>query len=390
MYIKQLLFVFVLLVATMSTSCGNSTADNLKPAKNLIIPKDSIKPVGIFNDLSKYLGGMPIEESSELFKYTKIKHWKNYCKESDTVWGTFRIKTLNKVVDWAKTEIPNINEQYKTIFYPFSGPDYLYVSNLFPKATKYIMFGLEAAGMPPDPKALFMDSAKIFNEIDTTIHDALSLSYFRTIDMAHDLVNKNINGTLPVMLLFIARTNNTVLNVKPVEINAKGEIAYLPEFKRENLINKVNKGVEITLFDNKTKLEKQVYYFSADISDAGLAANKNCKLFFQKLDTTLITYLKSASFLMHREKFTTIRNTVLNKSLTILQDDSGVRFKFYDRKKWDIQLYGVYTKPLDLFKGFIEYDLIKAYKEENPKPLNFTIGYLTDSNMLLAKKKGKK
>ena len=371
--------------ACQNTTVNSQTSDTKKDSVD-IHPADTIKVVGQFNEMAKYIAGMAIDEKSPVAQYTNISQYKTYCLQSDSVWKKFGEVTLEKVDDWAKSEIADVNNVHKTIFYPFSGPDYLYVGHFFPKADKIIMFGLEPVGIPPVPSEMFKDSLKVFSDIDTAMHDALNLKYFRTIDMARDLRNKNVKGTLPVIMLFVARTGNVLINVRPVELNADGNIAYLNEFVEYFGNNQYNKGAELTIFDSKTNSRKTIYYFSADISDDGLKTNKNCKQFFTKLDTTMVTYIKSASFLMHRETFTFIRNTVFAKSKVILQDDSGIRFRFFDQKKWNIQLYGVYTKPFGLFARFMEYDLAKAYIDKKAKPLNFSIGYLTESNMLLAKK----
>ena len=89
---------------------------------------------------------------------------------------------------------------------------------------------------------------------------------------------------------------------------------------------------------------------------------------------------------MHKSYFSIIRNTVLNKSTLILQDDSGIGYKFFDQTKWDITLYGTYEKPIDLFKEHFEPDLFEAFKK-NAKPLNYRIGYSVKSALLLAQKK---
>ena len=70
----------------------------------------------------------------------------------------------------------------------------------------------------------------------------------------------------------------------------------------------------------------------------------------------------------------------------ILQDDSGIAYKFYDKAKWDITLYGTYEKPIPLFKDFYEADLFDAYKK-SAKPVDFRYGYNRKSNFLLAQKK---
>ena len=96
--------------------------------------------------------------------------------------------------------------------------------------------------------------------------------------------------------------------------------------------------------------------------------------------------VKSATYLMHKSYFSVIRNTVLQKSTLILQDDSGISYKFYDHSQWDITLFGKYTKPIPMFKEHYEADLFDAYKHVS-NTLDFRYGYNLESNILLAEKK---
>ncbi len=72
----------------------------------------------------------------------------------------------------------------------------------------------------------------------------------------------------------------------------------------------------------------------------------------------------------------------------VLQDDSGIAYKFFKKEAWDITLYGTYEKPINLFKDFYEPDLFEAFKKD-AKPLNYRIGYSTKSALILARKKQK-
>ena len=97
--------------------------------------------------------------------------------------------------------------------------------------------------------------------------------------------------------------------------------------------------------------------------------------------------VKSASYLMHEADFSYVRNAVLSKSKAILQDDSGISYKFFDKTKWDIQLYGVYNGPIPLFAKRYEKDLKEAFTKGNVKPITFQYGYGSHCALLIARKK---
>jgi hypothetical protein len=91
----------------------------------------------------------------------------------------------------------------------------------------------------------------------------------------------------------------------------------------------------------------------------------------------------------HHREFSVIRDLVLNNANTIMQDDSGMPFKYLVADTWKVQLYGKYTQPFGVFKYWAEPELAKAYSEPGVKPLPFRIGYgysAIPSNELVARR----
>ena len=62
----------------------------------------------------------------------KDPQWISYSKSFDTTWKRVDEKSLVKIKHWADTELTQINKETKTLFYPFSGPDFLYANTFFP------------------------------------------------------------------------------------------------------------------------------------------------------------------------------------------------------------------------------------------------------------------
>jgi len=128
-----------------------------------------------------------------------------------------------------------------------------------------------------------------------------------------------------------------------------------------------------------------MYYFPADFTDSALAMNPGCQKFLQSVDTNCTTLVKSASYLMHYPIFSFIRNIALKKSKYLLQDDSGIAFKFFDKTKWNIQLFGAYERPIPVFSYCYQADLKTAF-DKGAKPYDFKYGYGHGRNILLATK----
>ena len=82
-----------------------------------------------------------------------------------------------------------------------------------------------------------------------------------------------------------------------------------------------------------------------------------------------------------------IWNLIIKKSKAILQDDSGIAFRYMDAAKWNIQLYGAYNGPISLFANHFEKDLKKAYETEKVKEVPFQYGYGKSTALMLFKKK---
>lgn len=222
--------------------------------------------------------------------------------------------------------------------------------------------------------------------LDLSISDALTLSFFRTNDMADEINHKLITGTVPVLMLFLTRTGNHIADMRFFDLNDNGTIVY----RDTGLGNSGNKnaarGVAFAFKGTGDERLRNLLYISADISDKGLEHRRNVQSFLEKLQPDITTYVKSASYLMHKGYFSKIRSLILEKSTAIVQDDSAIPYRFFDNGAWDIRLYGTYSGPIDLFKVHLEKDLKEAYARDSKK-LGFRLGYANQSNVLVARKK---
>lgn len=387
---SSVFLVAAVIIVSMFFSCGGGNKENKKEKKDsIVVKKDSACPVDQkLTDISLYLAGMKLDEKSELYEMTKIPAWTNYARNTDTSWAKLGRKRTRPMTAWAKKEIPDLIKDLNTLFYPFSGPDFLHANALFPYAKKMILFGMEPVGDVPDFKKLKKEEiGPYFAFITKSLDDITNLSFFKTIDMSSDFSSTKVNGTIPIIMLFMARAGYQISTIKPVQIDTAGQFAEIPAFKNFKGEKSYNYGVEVKYIDPRDSIGcRTLYYFSCNIIDQGVASNKNLRLFLQKMDTNVVTFVKSASYLMHNTYFSVIRNTCFAKSKAILQDDSGIAYKYYDKKKWKINLYGVYTGPIQMFANRYEQDLKDAFTKEKVGTFTFKYGYGTNSNMLLARK----
>ncbi|HIK26879.1 MAG: hypothetical protein N3E45_09965 [Oscillatoriaceae bacterium SKW80] len=340
-----------------------------------------------FTDSAKFLAGIKVDEKSPLAAYQKSKAWNDHSYYFESAWKKLEQQQLSKIRKWTNTELKSINQTARTIFYPFSGPDFLYAHLFFPKGTEYVMVGLEPIGNILDitkiPAAHQIDGK--LQEINKSMNDILQLSFFRTKAMKVDLAEK---GVLPILFVFLARTNHRILDVQYFKLNKDASIQLLKNNKNNSKGEVL--GLKIDFVSEGETLVRNLYYFPLDLSNDGLQKTPEFKQFIKNLNKP-VTYLKAASYLMHNDEFSEIRNLILSQSTNLLQDDSGMPIKYFDRAKWNLKFYGSYTQPIDLFKVRYQPDLRKIYQSDPTiKPLNFGIGYqfeVNTSNLMLASRK---
>ena len=327
----------------------------------------------IYNDVARYLAGMHSEKGCKLdTSYTNNKSWKAYAEAAENKWEQYDTVRINILKKWSGRELANIDRPGRTLFYPFSGPDILHGNCLFPKADTTVMIGLEPVGSAPFLQKNTNDTlSTYFRSVNSSLYAILNFSFFRTAAMKTDL-RSEVNGTTPVMMIFLERTGNRVLDVRPIHINENGE----REFDEKGHSGFKMPGVEITYCRNDSTGESHLFYFSCDLSDEGFQKTNIPFVKFLKSLGSVNTYLKSASYLMYKDFFSGIRDLIIAQSDHILQDDSGIPNRFIDPANWSHQLYGKYSGVIPLFKGNEQPDLDSIFKHDKQrKDLEFGIGY---------------
>jgi hypothetical protein len=328
------------------------------------------------DDTARFLAGMPPSANSPLTPLTAEPSWQRHARFFDTAFAQLEQRQLSKIRAWAGT---NLAAPRPTMFYMFSGPDFLYADAFYSKATTYVLSALEPVGSVPDLTRLPRGGigAALYN-VERSMGSVLSFSFFITKLMKIDLRAGQLNGTLPILYVFLARSGKTIRDVSPIALDDKGAAYFANENPGKNAI----RGVRI-VFAGSDGEQRTLYYFSTDLSNPGVRSSG-----FLKFCETLApgnSLLKSASYLLHSGNFTTIRNFLLANSATIIQDDSGIPLAYYSPKKWRLFPFGRYAGPIDKFPGTYQ----PAYAElfSRAQPMDFGIGYRWrsyESNLLLS------
>jgi hypothetical protein len=381
MQVKNVIFSFVL-VGFIAVSCNSSNTKTTGTAEKKDSTKVENDPKVVvnkeLNDIALFIAGMQVDSASNLYKLTQSKEWINYKTDMDAAWKKF-FDMAENIKTWKNKEIAKTNDSVNTLFYPFGGPDYLFANIFFPNAKNYVLIGLENAGNPPSKESLSEDSLKDATHLyKSAISDVIQLSFFRTLDMNVELKTKTIDGTTPIIMLFLVRSGKEIVSITPMNLNEQGTLV-----KAES---KKHIAEDIAFVTKGDTAVHHVIYLSTNLADPSLSQDKGFMAFLKNLDSKSYAFVKSATYLMHKGYFSIIRNTVLDKASLLLQDASGIAYKYFDKSKWDIQLFGVYEKPIPLFKDFYEADLETAF-QKGSTPITFRYGYNKKSSMLLALKK---
>jgi len=330
------------------------------------------------DDTAKFLAGMMPYADSPLTPLTRDPAWQRHAKFFDTAFAQLEARQIAKIRAWSET---NLAAPKPTMFYMFSGPDFLYANAFYPHATTYVLSALEPPGSVPDLTRLPRGGvgAALYN-VERSLASILSFSFFITKQMKVDLHAGQISGTLPILYVFLARSGKTIRSVSPIALDDKGA-AY---FGNENPGPNAVRGARI-IFAGSDGVEKTLYYFSTDLSNIGVRASG-----FLKFCSTLApgnSLLKSASYLLHSGNFTTVRDYILANSATIIQDDSGIPLAYYSTRKWRFFPFGRYAGPISEFPGRYQESYAELFRRA--QPMDFGIGYRWrshESNLLLAVK----
>lgn len=292
------------------------------------------------NDTARFLAGMPVSGGSPLAPLMGDPAWKQHATYFNSAWTKLEARQLSKVRAWSGG---NLHRREPNVFYMFSGPDFLYANAFFPDARNYVLCGTEPVGSVPDIAKLNLGQA--LYGMEGSLNSVMNYSFFQTKQMRSDFSAAQLNGTIPVLMVFLARRGKTIQNISPTQ----------------------PRGVRID-FNGGT-----LYYFSVDLSN-GSVDRSGLLSFCRKLGRGE-SLLKSASYLPHESGFSNIDNFLLNQSDLIVEDDTGIPYHSFDPAQWQVRLYGVYQPPIDIFKQDFQPDLADAFAHSSPPALPFGIGY---------------
>jgi hypothetical protein len=321
------------------------------------------------DDIARFLAGRPVRNGAVLSQLQQADGYRRHSSEMARNWRVFASRRIAKQQAWSDDNIRPAIGNPRVLLYPFGGPDLMHAAALFSDASTYVLLGLEPAGALPyldnqDPATVTASLERLGRSMDSQ----LKHGYFITKDMKGDLMNGPLTGVTPILLAGLALMDATVESVQPLDAAGRP-------------------GVDIR-FRLPGAGSKRAIYVSGDLSNGGFNASYRNWLSSYGGSTA---YFKAASYLMHDSGFSGIREWVFGNCRGVVQDDSGIPYRYYDSSKWDVRLHGDYESPIALFTKHAQPDLRAAYDAiGSGPPIPFGSGYhikASEANLLIAVKR---
>jgi len=344
------------------------------------------KCIPAYNDLALFIGGIS-NPGGSLAACEGRPGWVRHARFFDRHWEKFNQRRLAPMREWAAKELAS--SQTATVFYPFSGPDFINAFTLFPRAKTYLLIALEPVGELPDFSN--RNEQNFFASLQHSLNDVLLLDFFITKKMRASISKSELKGTLPVLLFFLAREKARVLDVQYWLMKPDGTIEESPGGCPPERAAGIP-GVRIVFTGPGETSPQTLYYFQFNLANDSFGRNQHFVSFLKSFGP-MTSFTKAASYLMFGSNFAAIRQFILDQSLYVLQGDSGIPLKHFAAAVWDLRFYGTYDGPISLFRNCYQADMANRYRQgEDIQPLPFGIDYRhrrCTSNLLLASKKAK-
>jgi hypothetical protein len=373
--------------ATEEKAHGQASHNSANPNRPAILNPHSREA----DDAARFLAGLPGRDGSPYKTLESDPGWISYSKNIGELWGLYENRRKPGMQKFQKSELVGPPVDGSPIWYPFSGADALTMLTYFPGHQTYVMAALEPPGMVPRPEDFQPgELGKMLPGIGSTLESLLSKSFFVTREMDRQLRGQVTDGITEPVLILLARLNYRILSHTYVQVDDSGKLVPRATDVKRAAFGR-NRGIALEI-QRDSEPPATLYYISLNLDNAHMKDNSGFGAYIASLGKSS-TMLKATSYMLHSDSFSIIRNMILDRSALIVQDDSGIPWRFFQSPDWQVQLYGDYIKPFGKDFAFrAQADLREAYEAQRPtvKPIEFRMGYgagRVTSNLQVARRK---
>jgi hypothetical protein len=278
---KSVFFAALIFAATTTLVCSQTKAKDSAaavPAPAVVAqtatpPASSAPTFGnvtfdsALTDQARIYAGMIPFDTTRYPKLTSGNGWEMHHKIFEDDWTNLDIR-IQAMEAWRATELAGIATAGATLFYPFSGPDFLNADVFFPGCSQSVYISLEKTGEIPSPQMTEKTFVNFTEDIRTSLSVIFQRNYFITSRMSEQLHTPYLKGNLTLFMVFLARRNCAIVAINKIHIDSSGALMETPvdtgKAKRKQI-----GGMEIQYV--KAGGEGQVrklFYFSIDIQDS--------------------------------------------------------------------------------------------------------------------------
>jgi hypothetical protein len=304
-------------------------------------------------------GITPAAGDPALDRLVKLEAFAEHQKWMASHWGQARGR-ISAIESWRAQQVKISGGNNKTL--------------LFPDHRLYIFFSLERPGTLPDLESVTpVQFGKMLQDVRNAFRDIFERNYFITDYMSKQLTTPWIRGTVPIMATMMALMNLGIVRIEPVDLYP--ELTNTYEAMEAKRPRRLMRGVRIDFSSANGGSLHQLYYFSVDAADKWLEFYPGF-LDWVAQHRPASALLKSASYLLHDSQFEKTRAMILSSADYVIQDDTGIPYRFLQQSPWQVRLYGQYHRPIKGLRYGYQADLESAYKAKADVPdLPFPFGY---------------
>ncbi len=345
-----------------------------------------------WDHFAEFIAGVDLSAENIFIDLVNTKAYQDYKKNINKHWNKIQNNYLNVMKTWKDR---NLNNSFpnNTTLYLLAGGDFLNMYSLNSESSRFIMIGLQKPGFIHNPLQFSeIQLKKALASVENVVHELAYYNYSTSRRLQQESNNPYFVGIAPTLLFFIKRFGHVVYNFERVYLDEDGKII-IDDSPFEVFDKRKYAGIKIS-FGNKDKTQiKEVYFFRIWLNANSISPNTTEGKFFLSQGRLNLMF-KSAEYIFHTKEYEPFILDLLPKVDRVVQDESGIPFRYFDPKAWSFKFYGKYIGRIPLKntpKVPFQNDLNEAFqKESNPLPFAFGYGILkakNKSNLLLFERK---
>jgi hypothetical protein len=354
--------LFVLRRAVLALAAAFALAFAALAAAEPVAPVDAR-----ITSTARLLAGVETDYAAHA-RIAALDAWQAHRVAMAPKWDRLQRERLGVIESWRDRTLGADGTACRSLLYPFSGPDFMNAYLLFPRCETYVMFGLETPGTVPPFEAMSAEEAGLLlRDMRVALTDFLERNYFITSRMAKQLHTPRLKGVAPLVLASMGLLDVRVAAVEPFDFGPGTDAA--------RSAGRRARGIKITFSHPQVERPQTLYYLALDATDRGLRANPEFLSFLAQFGPS-VTFLKSASYLLHGNEFAGTRSVLLDTTELLVQDDTGIPYRYLRSRGFAVSLYGRYARPIKDFNYGYQSDLAAAYRTSGRvADLPFPFGY---------------